>query len=381
MLWASPCLKQILKGLTPLMPAFLLPDGLLHVVSGDNFVLGSDPKCQVRLQGEGVAPRHLIVQRTGENWQAALLALKASTWHNSTAVTGLVRLNEGDVLRLGDVSVRWLPTVARVAAATPDLVGVAPTRRAPAWMWVLLGAAVMTALYGSWMLWDRWQTASSVATAPIVAVSPTAPVEAATMAPATPPPVYQVVLVLATATPLPEASAEAGQASTAAPTDQPAQPEAPAEQAATVTAPTEAPAASPTAETAETLPSESTPVAAQPEAPAASPPAETAEALPSEATPVAAQPEVEASPTSTPPTASPTPAAPQATVAPTAAPAAVETQKCLAPNGWRQITVKRAQTVRELARRYGTSAVRLAAANCLESNRVRVGQQVYVPPR
>ena len=72
------------------MPAFLLPDGLLYLVSGDNFVLGSDAQCQVRVQGAGVAPRHMIVQRAGENWQAASLALEAPTWHDALPMTGLV---------------------------------------------------------------------------------------------------------------------------------------------------------------------------------------------------------------------------------------------------------------------------------------------------
>jgi len=130
------------------MPAFLLPDGLLYLVSGDNFVLGSDAQCQVRVQGAGVAPRHLIVHRSGGDWQAASLVLKAATWHNALPMTGLARLNEGDVLRLGEVNVRWLPTVARVVNVPParQATAAAPVGQAPAWL--LLLAAVMAALYG-----------------------------------------------------------------------------------------------------------------------------------------------------------------------------------------------------------------------------------------
>ncbi len=306
------------------MPAFLLPDGLLYLVSGDNFVLGSDAQCQVRVQGAGVAPRHVIVQRSGENWQAASLALKAATWHNALPMTGLARLTEGDVLRLGEVNVRWLPTVARVAnvPTVREATAAAPARQAPAWMWLLLGAAVTAALYGSWLLWDRWQNATAVfdAPSPVAAITATLPAQGTVEAaqPGTPAPLYRVVVIVATATPLTE--------------------------------PTSLPLPTPLASPA----SSATPATL--EAPTELPPATRA-----------------ASPTLVPPAT--------ATVVAGATAVPPETRLCLHPTGWRQITVKRAQTVRQLAQRNGTTAARLKQANCLQSDRVRAGQQVFVPKR
>ncbi len=304
------------------MPAFLLPDGLLYLVSGDNFVLGSDALCQVRVEGAGVAPRHVIVQRTGENWQAASLALQAATWHNAGPMTGLARLNEGDVLRLGEVNVRWLPTVTRIASVAPigQASAVAGPRQAPAWMWLLLGAAVMAALYGSWLLWDRWQSATAVVSQPepVTAITVTQSVlETAVLAqPGTPPPLYRVVVVVVTATPLSEPTA---------------------------------------------LPS----------------PTQVA-LLAATATPASLETPTEPAPATQ--AASPTPV-PPVTVTVVAGATAIppETRLCLAPEGWQQITVKRAQTMRQLAQRNGTTAARLKQANCLQSNRVRAGQLVFVP--
>lgn len=306
------------------MPAFLLPDGLLYLVSGDNFVLGSDAQCQVQIPGAGVAPRHVIVQRSGENWQAASLALKAATWHNALPMAGLARLDEGDVLRLGEVNVRWLPTVARVAIIPPTrtVTAAAPVRKAPAWMLLLLLlAAVPAAVYGSWLLWNRWQTATAVVNTPppVAAYTATLPALATAVAAqlGTPAPLYRVVVIVATATPLSES------------------PSLPSPTPLIITA--------------------SPAVSATLEAPTRQPSVQSA--LPTIAPPITST--VVAGATAIPP----------------------ETRQCLPPAGWQQITVKRNQTMRQLAQRNGTTAARLKEANCLQSNRVRAGQQVFVPKR
>ncbi|MCX7853719.1 MAG: LysM peptidoglycan-binding domain-containing protein [Caldilineales bacterium] len=52
---------------------------------------------------------------------------------------------------------------------------------------------------------------------------------------------------------------------------------------------------------------------------------------------------------------------------------------CPPPAGWVPIIVGRGETLRLLARRYGVQPAQLRRANCLPDNRIRPGQELFVP--
>ncbi len=49
------------------------------------------------------------------------------------------------------------------------------------------------------------------------------------------------------------------------------------------------------------------------------------------------------------------------------------------PRGWQQITVRRGQTLSQLAQRYHTTVSRLKNVNCLGSDLILIGQKLWVP--
>lgn len=248
------------------MPALVLPSGQIVSVH-DGFIIGADAHCDLTLPGPGVALRHLIVQEAGGAWQAAVLTLHQQTWLNAAPLSGLARLREGDVLRVGESDLRWLAT-APVAPPPPP----ASSPRRSGWLISALALVAILVLFAL-VVWQQ-RAGHPVAAPPatILASSTTLPLLAT--ATTTPPP---------TATPSPE------------------------------------PSPSPTAS---------------------------------------------ATPTNT----------------PTLTPVASATPSCTPPAGWRSITVRRGETLQKLGQRYGVRPARLRAANCLPSNRIRPGQQLYVPP-
>jgi LysM repeat protein len=81
------------------------------------------------------------------------------------------------------------------------------------------------------------------------------------------------------------------------------------------------------------------------------------------------------SPSQTPsPSPSPTPQPTE-----TRRPLASSAQNCNPPATWREYTVKRRDTLKELAARFGTSVSRLKRGNCLRSNTIRAGTVLWVP--
>ncbi len=57
----------------------------------------------------------------------------------------------------------------------------------------------------------------------------------------------------------------------------------------------------------------------------------------------------------------------------------VPTDACRPPAGWVPIVVRRGETLRLLARRYRLQPAQLRQANCLPDNRIRPGQELFVP--
>jgi len=72
-----------------------------------SFTIGSDPTCDLPLTGRDVLPRHLILQSRGDGWQAATLAPRAPVFINDQPLTAITLLNDGDRIRVGDVTFIW----------------------------------------------------------------------------------------------------------------------------------------------------------------------------------------------------------------------------------------------------------------------------------
>ena len=89
-------------------PALQLPEGHLIHIGADNFVVGADPGCDLRLHDDKASPRHIIIQRVDGAWQVALLDLDATARLNDEPISGITRLKDGDVLKVGDTRLRWV---------------------------------------------------------------------------------------------------------------------------------------------------------------------------------------------------------------------------------------------------------------------------------
>jgi LysM repeat protein len=247
------------------MPQLRLPNGR-RVTVRDGFIIGRAAGCDLRLDDPAVAPRHLIVQQAGDSWQVATLSLSASGAWNGQPLPGLVRLQPGDVLQLGNVRLIWegeaASPMARLGWAGVALIG-------------LVLVIIILAILGVWLRTRPDQSGA--------------------------------LLVLPTTTPT----------------------------ATRTTLPT--PVATPTL-----------------------PPSAQAIVVP---TPFAVW--------------TPTPA-PTPTATPTVTPT-MGTSACPPPAGWVPIIVRRGETLRLLARRYGLQPAQLRRANCLPDNRIRPGQELFVP--
>jgi|GEM_PF-6410244 len=247
------------------MPRFRLPNGR-RVTVHDGFIIGRAAGCHLRLDDPAVAPRHVIVQQAGQDWQVATLSLTASGSWNGQPLPGLVRLRPGDELQLGSTRLVW---------ETGSAVWPGRLRRLGL---VLLGLVLLIVLLAVGLR--------------VLSTGQTPPV------------------VLATATPMPTATMMSGHA-TALPL-----------------APIETPTPTLSATRVIIVP-----------------------------TPFAVW-----TPT---PIPSPTPT--------------VSTDACPPPAGWVPIVVRRGETLRLLARRYRVRPARLRQANCLPDNRIRPGQELFVP--
>lgn len=178
------------------MPGLLLPSGRFVDVH-DGFIIGVDAGCDLRLVDAQAAARHLILQRVGEEgWQAATLTSSAKTQINGAAVTGLARLNDGDVLTVGETDLIWQ------LVSTSAVVG-APILAPRAWGDVLLAAIVLGVLVLAVWQQSRWRHENVVSPTPTA--SPTIPVCPPTVTVTCRPPLYRVI-VPAPNTPAPTSS-------------------------------------------------------------------------------------------------------------------------------------------------------------------------------
>ncbi|MCO6453558.1 MAG: LysM peptidoglycan-binding domain-containing protein [Caldilineales bacterium] len=181
------------RPLTPI-PALQLPSGHLQPVNANNFVIGSGAGCNLRLKDRGVAERHLILQRAGEYWQAALISLEASAQVNKAPMNGIVRLRNGDTIKLGRTRMRFVEDGAAVG-----MTGLLWSRM---WMFalILVAALVIMAL----ALAANNQRQASVMPMPSETLA--TPMESTvvpTPEPTPPPPVISIIVPTAPAVPIP----------------------------------------------------------------------------------------------------------------------------------------------------------------------------------
>ncbi len=97
------------KSTTLPMPTLHMPDHRFVPIQGKHtLTIGSDPTCDLPVQGPGVAARHLLIQPREQGWQAATLQLHTPFYVNGRPVYGLALLQDGDSIRIGeDVTLVW----------------------------------------------------------------------------------------------------------------------------------------------------------------------------------------------------------------------------------------------------------------------------------
>ena len=111
-------------------------------VGQDNFVIGADTYCHLRLTQTGVAPRHLILQQVGgAAWHVATLNLGAKTTLNGAMLDRIRVLRNGDELQLGQARIRWWDDVTQGALSAG---GRWQFGRAQSWLILLLFVIVLT---------------------------------------------------------------------------------------------------------------------------------------------------------------------------------------------------------------------------------------------
>ncbi len=100
-----------------------MPDHRLVPIQGKRtLTIGSDPTCDLSIQGPGIAARHLIIQPREQGWQAATLQLHTPFYINDRPVYGLALLQDGDHIRIGDnVTLVWHDPLPSQAQQSPWL--------------------------------------------------------------------------------------------------------------------------------------------------------------------------------------------------------------------------------------------------------------------
>ncbi len=176
------------------MPGLRLPSGRTVDVR-DGFIIGVDAGCDLRLVDPQAAARHVILQRLGEDdWQAATLSMGAPTEINGVSLTGLARLNDGDLLKVGGTDLRWLLITPAAAVASPLW---ARTN----WSDLLLAAIVLAVLLLA--VWQQGRWRQPIIPTPTATLAPTLlPAGAMTVTATCRPPLYRLIVPApATATP------------------------------------------------------------------------------------------------------------------------------------------------------------------------------------
>ena len=139
------------------MPHLRLASNRAVSLHHNSFIIGSDPGCDLSLTDKSILPRHLILQPRGHQWQAATLNLRATVFVNERPLTGIALLNDGDRIRVGNVTMVW---------QEQDVV---PTQGSP-WMGLLSILLIVLMLMSGLFAWFYYTGISQSALAtPIVA--------------------------------------------------------------------------------------------------------------------------------------------------------------------------------------------------------------------
>ncbi|GIJ24394.1 FHA domain-containing protein [Micromonospora lutea] len=77
-------------------------------------VIGRDPAVDIVVHDPHLSRRHVEIWRTGEGSSLVDLGSTNGTWVNGLRVTEVIRLSDGDVIRIGGTELRFFdPSVAR----------------------------------------------------------------------------------------------------------------------------------------------------------------------------------------------------------------------------------------------------------------------------
>ncbi|NOX60362.1 MAG: FHA domain-containing protein [Chloroflexi bacterium] len=314
-------------------PALQLPEGHLVHISADNFVVGADAGCDLRLNDDKASSRHVIIQRADVAWQIALLDLEAVAFLNDKPISGIVQLHDGDILKIGDTLLRWVEG----DEMPPPLV------KRSHWMLGLLVlalflmlAVLLTLLTRPFLLEETPSETVAAATSPPPTATVTPPVHRLAAPSFTPTPASSVVTPNADLVETP--SALVSPTAIFFPSATPS---------ILVT-----PVLLPLVKTSEETERASTP-----------------ESHPS--------PLVDAGPTVSPDEdVVPTPLPSTSTISPSAV---KSPNACPQPTGWKRIVVQEGENLLDIALRYRISRARLARGNCLLGYALEPGQVLYVP--
>jgi pSer/pThr/pTyr-binding forkhead associated (FHA) protein len=97
-------LDRVLAGEAPGgPPALVMEAARFSLVPGRRFLIGSGPRAQVRLAHASVAPEHAEVRREDAAFTVRDLRSPAGTWVGDERLTAARPLEDGDVLRVGEV--------------------------------------------------------------------------------------------------------------------------------------------------------------------------------------------------------------------------------------------------------------------------------------
>ncbi|MCO5170266.1 MAG: FHA domain-containing protein [Planctomycetes bacterium] len=128
-------LERVLAGQPARYPC-LVPDGgpRLALLPGRRFTLGRDPGCEVALEHPTVSREHAQLRREDGGWVLRDLRSSYGTRVNDERLAGARALAHGDVVRVGDVRLRFDDPLAAARAVRADAAVAEPAReaRAPA---------------------------------------------------------------------------------------------------------------------------------------------------------------------------------------------------------------------------------------------------------
>jgi two-component system, cell cycle response regulator len=77
-------------------------------LTGNRVRLGRDPENELVISDEGVSRRHARLEQSGDHWLVMDVGSRNGTLLNGKHLTGVKRLKNGDLLKLGSVMVKYL---------------------------------------------------------------------------------------------------------------------------------------------------------------------------------------------------------------------------------------------------------------------------------